>query len=445
MPFEFKHRSCFTAVAWPLRLAKMRLASPPVTGWKLECARLLMNSSFITARSNVKVAHGIANLEKTSYRITQGLGKDQWSQALRNYGERHGCGAISPATYDLHKIRDVAKILSLPKESTQHLFFKPPHGSRGEGIKVMSLSEYLEQCRCDRPADHDSPSAMTHCLSACAQPTLAQAYVQDLWLLGGRKFDNRVYLFVASVSPLFVLMRAGHVKIARYPFQQDSTDKLVNVVSEPTDDELLHYSVLLDDLVSQRGDTAGKRAFQAMVDEQVAVVVQFLLANRKLLAQRLCNPTSNAQNCTNNGHGYFGVDMIASKRGGFDTDVKWNIVDFNSHPAWQSHPQWSSNEKYDATIEATQVLFQGRQECEVNVDDCPWSVPSKHTHWVEIINEYASPEFEALWRSAQCKSRRHGAPMNTGTRRSLADSQKEKHVSEISGHGQMHTLQPMDR
>lgn len=392
---------CLNASTWPLNLASMSV-SPP-RGWHLACAQMFVKASSLTAR-----LHGRTNL--TSHKVPHLIGKNKWARTLREYGESRGCMKVSPATYDLKDTKDAAEVLSLPKELTQQMFFKPPGGSNGAGVQVTSLSHHRWQCGCEwaqpsfwlrRLCGRSWIDAAANCLSVCEEPSLAQLYVRNPWLLGGKKFDSRVYVFVASVSPLVVLMRPGFVKVSKTAYHLNSTDLLTHVVKDVADDQMLHHDTLLQDLINQHGKLEGESRFRQSVENQVAAVSHFLFANRGWFLKHLCNCTPPCQDCS--GHGYYGVDLIASRSEVPAADVQWSIVDFTSRPAWRSKT-WVSNDAYYAALEAMQSLFAGREGCHSGKRSvCPWSRRSKYVYWSEIINEYAAPHSEAILESARCR------------------------------------------
>jgi hypothetical protein len=38
--------------------------------------------------------------------------------------------------------------------------------------------------------------------------------VKNIWIVNGKKFDNRAYLLIASVDPLIVFYRMGHLRFS---------------------------------------------------------------------------------------------------------------------------------------------------------------------------------------------------------------------------------------
>lgn len=392
-------QQCVREATWPLNLSDMSLSFP--TGWRLACAKSFAHASSLISQPN----NGTTLItEKMHFQFT----KPTWARSLRRYGEMHDCMKVSPTSYDLTNSEDASEVLSLPEQLTRQMVFKPPHGSLGNGIEVTSLNEHQKQCGCTwtHPAfwlrrlfSGSWNGAVVSCLSACGGSSLAQMYVRDPWLLGGRKFDNRAYVFVASISPMVVLMRPGFLKVSANLYDRDSTDVLTHVVKDTTEKQRFHYDELLKALVSQHGSADGHRRFQLSVDNQIAAVTQFVFANRDFLLRALCNCTHDCQECT--GHGYYGVDMVGS-RPAPDADVQWNIVDFNSYPEWRT-PKWVSDESYYASIEATQLMFAGLERCTLRRSGlCPWATRSKHNYWTEIINEYASPDSERIMASTRC-------------------------------------------
>lgn len=54
---------------------------------------------------------------------------------------------------------------------------------------------------------------------------IAQKYIENPLLINNRKFDFRIYMFVASMDPLIVLYYDGFLRVTTVEYDENSHDK----------------------------------------------------------------------------------------------------------------------------------------------------------------------------------------------------------------------------
>merc|ERR1719387_3088461 len=169
---------------------------------------------------------------------------------------------------------------------------KPVGKSQGKGIflfdKLNQIADWRQDpkwMRKDEKKEEDEEKE--------AEPYVVQKYLSDPLLIGGKKFDLRLYVLVTSYAPLVVYMyRDGFARFSHTRFSMNSTDlsnammHLTNVAvqkgSEHYDEKRggkwdLHQ--LKNYLMSQVGSERVSELFVAIQD----VVIYSLLSVQKTI------------------------------------------------------------------------------------------------------------------------------------------------------------------
>eukprot|EP00164_Ancoracysta_twista_P000760 GFYU01001001.1.p1 GENE.GFYU01001001.1~~GFYU01001001.1.p1 ORF type:complete len:410 (+),score=100.27 GFYU01001001.1:106-1335(+) len=95
---------------------------------------------------------------------------------------------------------------------------KPIGKAQGKGIflfnKLSQISDWKKDHRWK--SDSNTPQAETY---------IVQRYIENPYLIGGKKFDLRIYVMVTSYSPLTVyLYRSGFARFSNYRFSMNSKE-----------------------------------------------------------------------------------------------------------------------------------------------------------------------------------------------------------------------------
>ena len=105
---------------------------------------------------------------------------------------------------------------------------KPVGKAQGKGIflfnKLNQISEWKKDTRWSRPGDAAS-------LQEKAENYIVQRYIERPYLIGGKKFDLRIYALVTAYAPLKVyLYRAGFARFSNSRFSMRKEDITNNYI-----------------------------------------------------------------------------------------------------------------------------------------------------------------------------------------------------------------------
>ena len=96
---------------------------------------------------------------------------------------------------------------------------KPVGKSQGRGIFLFNKLSQISQWKKDPRTNRDDPDAQI------VEAYIAQRYIDRPYLIGGRKFDIRLYALVSSYSPLVVhIHRIGFCRFSNYQFSLAKED-----------------------------------------------------------------------------------------------------------------------------------------------------------------------------------------------------------------------------
>lgn len=178
--------------------------------------------------------------------------KDRFLADLVAYDARHGCDyrQLHPETFSLRTRDGCRRFLhayggATPAERGRlDIFRKEVARSGGRGIRITSMDELARREYGDGATaaaageDEDlGRLCAEHARRASKKgkkPVLAQRQVRPM-LLDGRKFEMRVYLLVASFSPLRVFYQPGYVRRSGVAYDSASSDKAVHVLNTNDD------------------------------------------------------------------------------------------------------------------------------------------------------------------------------------------------------------------
>lgn len=175
-------------------------------------------------------ARGVVNHFRTYYELTR---KDMAAKNIKRYRralERgpggRAAGAVcdfQPATYWLpHDYRIFVE--DFKRRAGSVWIMKPVGSAQGKGIFLISkLSQLAEFKRDMRFADSDAAAAAD--TGNKQQAYIVQQYVERPYLIGGRKFDMRIYVLVTSFMPLRAwLYREGFARFSGAVYSSNKRD-----------------------------------------------------------------------------------------------------------------------------------------------------------------------------------------------------------------------------
>ena len=217
---------------------------------------------------------------------------------------------------------------------------KPVGSAQGKGI---FLFHKLAEVAAWRKAANWSPDAPQ------AEPYVVQRYIESPYLIGGRKFDCRVYILVTSYRPLTVwAYRSAFARFALVPFQAataaNADDLYMHLTNSSIQKKRAEYGAaqglkwsmraLKSFLTSKHGAPAVEAAFDAMLD---AILRSLQAVHRVMIADSHCFEL-------------YGYDIL------FDSDLKPWLIEVNASPSMSATSADDYKLKYAVASDLLDVL-----------------------------------------------------------------------------------------
>ncbi|CEP01144.1 Tubulin--tyrosine ligase-like protein 9 [Plasmodiophora brassicae] len=234
---------------------------------------------------------------------------------------------FSPTTFNLPAEYSLF-VEEFKKNPTTSWIMKPIAKSQGKGIflfqKLSEISDWRNRHRSfSKQQDPDNGSSSNNTL--VAESYVVQQYISNPYLVGGKKFDMRVYVLVTSYSPLTIYAyRSGFARFSTSRFSMSNSDltdhhiHLTNVAIQksapkydPSNGGKWSLRNLKLYMVAKCGEA---RANQLFNDMQLAII-RSLIAVRKVMI--------------NDKHSFelYGYDLL------FDTSLKVWLLEVNAYPS----------------------------------------------------------------------------------------------------------------
>jgi len=152
---------------------------------------------------------------------------------------------------------------------------------------------------------------------------IMQEYVSDPALLGGRKFDLRTFMLIASTEPFLVFYHRGFIRRSATPYSSDSLgDKLAHITNaeaQDSDDHFAGFDFLQQALASELNFPPNyvSRTFKARTKH----VTNFVFQSARSKVKRRVGAFM-----------LFGLDWMMDKRGGV------HLLEANGYPVMRHYP-----------------------------------------------------------------------------------------------------------
>ena len=195
--------------------------------------------------------------------------------ALHKYEAQFSCAPYQtyPVSLDLSKEENCEAFRTADGTPAAALskvlwFIKSSNGSTGDHIQLARGDEVAQGGSLKRECTGKCRTEIK-----CPTPNvIASMNVRDIWTVGGKKFDNRAYLLIASVDPLVVFYRMGHLRFSVLNYTgADNLDPNVHVTNPrfaanltgDAEEFIKPFDTLKDELVRLHGSAKGMLKFAA--------------------------------------------------------------------------------------------------------------------------------------------------------------------------------------
>ncbi|XP_053315157.1 protein polyglycylase TTLL10-like [Spea bombifrons] len=123
---------------------------------------------------------------------------------------------------------------------------KPTGLNQGIGIFLLQNPRQVIDLRCkyEPPRDADRISK-----GISDQARIVQRYIPNPLLLGGRKFDVRAYMIIASTVPYIVFFRHGYVRLTCNKYDSKSTDLIGHLTNQYMQKKHPRYEELKEETI----------------------------------------------------------------------------------------------------------------------------------------------------------------------------------------------------
>jgi len=243
-----------------------------------------------------------------------------------------------PSTYVLPQ--EYSLFLEEFKKSSGATWIMKPIGkAQGKGIFLFNKLSQISDWKKDHKWKPDAPQAETY---------VAQRYVQAPFTVGGKKFDLRLYVLVASYSPLVVwIHRNGFCRFSNTRYSENTSDlsnsymHLTNYSIQKTSDNYdaeqgIKWSVhdLRVFLLQNHGEAKVSKLF----DDIQELIVRSLLAVQQTIIQ--------------DRHSFelYGFDVL------FDQEFQPWLIEVNASPSLTKSNEEDHQTKFDVLSDMIDVI-----------------------------------------------------------------------------------------
>ncbi|CAK0894049.1 unnamed protein product, partial [Prorocentrum cordatum] len=226
-----------------------------------------------------------------------------------------------PTTFALPT--DYAIFVEEFRRNPNHVWIAKPTGkAQGRGIFLVSK---LQQLRKWSGGSQKAAQSSGEQIPVFREPYIVSRYINDPLLVGGKKFDMRLYVLVTSFRPLKVyLYRAGFCRFCTEQYTSDVAEfdnvfvHLTNVAIQKTGEDYNDshggkWSV--DDLMLYVEGTRGRAARDKLVSDMEAIIVHSLKAAQVIMI--------NDKHCFE----MYGFDILV------DSSLKPWLLEVNASPS----------------------------------------------------------------------------------------------------------------
>eukprot|EP01135_Chromosphaera_perkinsii_P009450 Nk52_evm8s1762 gene=Nk52_evmTU8s1762 len=169
---------------------------------------------------NVKLNHFRNHYELTRKNLIVKNLKRLKKQVEREHGKEEANNYdFFPATFELPQ-EYALFVEEFKKNQGEPWIMKPVGKAQGKGIflfnKLNQITEWKKDYRLNRDREVEKEPVEAY---------IAQKYINNPYLIGGRKFDLRIYVLVTSYSPLVIwLYRSGFARFSNTRFSMDKKE-----------------------------------------------------------------------------------------------------------------------------------------------------------------------------------------------------------------------------
>lgn len=177
---------------------------------------------------------------------------------------------------------------------------------------------------------------------------ICQKYIENPYLIGGKKFDIRIYVLVTSYTPLVVYIhRNGFCRFSNFQFSLASKDinnlyiHATNVAiqkTSPNYDSSKGCKWLLRNLRQYLSSKHGEKRVNDMFTELEAMIVRSLMCVQRVMIQD--------KHCFE----LYGYDVL------IDDNLKPWLIEVNASPSLTAETQWDFDLKHNMLNDAFDIL-----------------------------------------------------------------------------------------
>ena len=255
-------------------------------------------------------------------------GKSEEEQSLDFFPTTHNL----PSDYSLF-------VEEFKKNPGSVWIMKPIARAQGKGIFLFTKLAQISQWKNDFRWKPDSPQA---------DPYVVQKYILRPFLIGGKKFDLRLYVLVTSYSPLTVYMyRDGFARFTHHRYStniDDITNSYVHLTNVAVQKTSLNY----DDKLGGKWDLRSLKIYlmsrygQEEVSEAFTKIQELIIKSLQSVAKVIIND----KHCFE----LYGFDVL------FDAKLKPWLIEVNASPSLTGTTPSDYNTKLDLLDDTFTVI-----------------------------------------------------------------------------------------